>query len=167
MQKQQMADLKEASVWLDDLLAGPVLPSQLPRSADVVIIGCGYTGLNAALETARGGRSTLALDSLEDPGAGCSSRNGGQISTSIKPSKEKLAGWFGAERASAMSMASFLGMRLGQKVLGQAEGKTAFDDLPFPHTSIVPRKPLVLPATVAWYRWRDQVQYQRAAAVAG
>lgn len=166
MQKQQMADLKEASVWLDDLPAGPVLPSQLPRSADVVIIGSGYTGLNAALETARGGRSTLALDSV-DPGAGCSSRNGGQISTSIKPSKEKLAGWFGEERASAMSMASFLGMRLGQKVLGQAEGKTAFDDLPFPTRPLYRGNPWFLPATVAWYRWRDQVQYKRAAAVAG
>ena len=33
---------------------------------------------------------------------------------------------------SGVSMASYLGMRLGQKVIGAKEGITPFDDLPFP-----------------------------------
>ncbi len=70
----------------------------LPESADVVVIGSGYTGLNAALVTARGGRDTWVLDA-ESAGWGCSTRNGGQISTSVKPSFEQLARRHGATRA--------------------------------------------------------------------
>lgn len=63
----------------------PTLPdAPPPAKADVVIIGSGYTGLSAALQTARGGRDTVVLDA-EDAGWGCSTRNGGQISTSVKP----------------------------------------------------------------------------------
>lgn len=76
-------------------------PATLPAHADVVIIGSGYTGLNAALETARGGRHTLVLDA-EAAGWGCSTRNGGQISSSVKPSFEQLASRHGADRALEM-----------------------------------------------------------------
>ena len=34
---------------------------------------------------------------------------------------------------SGVGMASYLGMRLGQQVAGLADGKTAFDNLPFQH----------------------------------
>jgi glycine/D-amino acid oxidase-like deaminating enzyme len=61
----------------------------LPAAADVVIIGSGYTGLTAALETARAGRSTLVLDAGLI-GDGCSARNGGQVAFSIKPSHDEL-----------------------------------------------------------------------------
>ena len=39
----------------------------LPRRVDVLVIGSGYTGLCAALQTMRGGRSTLVIDA-EDMG---------------------------------------------------------------------------------------------------
>lgn len=65
--------------------------SSLPAKVDVLVIGSGYTGLMAARETAKGGRSTLVLDA-EAAGFGCSSRNGGQVSTSIKPSFGELSG---------------------------------------------------------------------------
>lgn len=87
--------------WLDDLPDIPPLTPDLPEEADVVIVGSGYTGLNAALETARGGRSTLVLEAAT-PGAGCSTRNGGQISTGIKPSLDGLAARHGPERARAI-----------------------------------------------------------------
>ncbi|MCQ0091573.1 FAD-binding oxidoreductase [Roseovarius sp. M141] len=94
-------DWKDSSYWLDGL-APPALPqTALPARVDVVIVGSGYTGLNAAIETARGGRSTLVLEA-ETPGWGCSTRNGGQISTSIKPSLEKLAARHGPDRARAI-----------------------------------------------------------------
>ena len=92
---------KRSSYWLDGL-APPDLPSaDLPGRVDVVVVGSGYTGLNAAIETARGERSTLVLEA-ETPGWGCSTRNGGQISTSIKPSLAKLKARHGQDRAHAI-----------------------------------------------------------------
>src|ERR1700682_5002332 len=77
----------------------PPLPSQpLPSRVDVLVIGAGYTGLSAARETAQAGRSTLVLDAGEI-GAGFSSRNGGQVAYSIKPSFDSLKAKFGADLA--------------------------------------------------------------------
>jgi glycine/D-amino acid oxidase-like deaminating enzyme len=70
----------------------------LPGRVDVLVIGAGYTGLSAARETAAAGRSTLVLEAGE-MGAGCSSRNGGQVAFSIKPSFTSLQAKFGAEVA--------------------------------------------------------------------
>ena len=71
--------------WLEQLDAAPLLSERPPLNIDVLIVGAGYTGLSAAINTARGGRSTVLVDA-EDPGFGCSTRNGGQVSTSVKPS---------------------------------------------------------------------------------
>ncbi len=92
---------KDTSFWLDGLPAAPALSADLPSSIDVAIIGSGYTGLHAAIETARGGCTTLVMDA-QDPGWGCSTRNGGQISTSVKPSLEKLTSKYGKARAQAI-----------------------------------------------------------------
>ncbi|MAS06566.1 MAG: FAD-dependent oxidoreductase [Ahrensia sp.] len=73
----------------------------LPAEADVVVIGAGYTGLNAALQTAREGLSTLVIDA-EEIGGGCSTRNGGQVSTSIKPGFATLKRRYGEELARAL-----------------------------------------------------------------
>ena len=64
----------------------------------MLVVGAGYTGLHAALQTARGGRSTLVVDA-EEAGWGCSTRNGGQISTSIKPGFDQLAKRHGEQLA--------------------------------------------------------------------
>ncbi|WP_172292893.1 FAD-binding oxidoreductase [Pseudoruegeria sp. HB172150] len=87
--------------WQDQLGEAPVLPEDPPRDVDVLVIGSGYTGLNAAIVTARGGRSTLVIDA-QDVGFGCSTRNGGQISTSVKPSLGKLTAKFGEAKARAI-----------------------------------------------------------------
>jgi glycine/D-amino acid oxidase-like deaminating enzyme len=91
-------DVKLAPYWWDHV-PRPALPDVAPPpKADVVVIGSGYTGLCAALQTARGGRDTVVLDA-EAAGWGCSTRNGGQISTSVKPGYDALTRRFGADRA--------------------------------------------------------------------
>jgi glycine/D-amino acid oxidase-like deaminating enzyme len=87
--------------WTDGLPPASGLAETLPAKVDVLIVGSGYTGLNAAIETVRGGRSTLVVDA-GDPGHGCSTRNGGQVGTSIKPSLSSLTQKYGAERAAAI-----------------------------------------------------------------
>ncbi len=103
-------DFSDHAFWLDDARGdaaqstapSPAGPSgQLPARADVVIVGSGYTGLHAAIQTARAGRDTVVLEAGE-PGGGCSTRNGGQISNSVKPSLEALTRRFGAARARAI-----------------------------------------------------------------
>lgn len=67
----------------------------------MAIVGSGYTGLNAALETARAGRNTLVLDALA-LGGGCSSRNGGQVSPCLYQGADELAKRYGAELAAEL-----------------------------------------------------------------
>ena len=88
---------KDAPYWWDES-PRPVFADAtgLPATADVLVIGSGFTGLAAALETVRAGRSTVVVDA-EDPAWGCSSRNGGQVSTSIKPTLDKLSAKYGPE----------------------------------------------------------------------
>lgn len=94
-------DFKTTPYWWDRS-PRPALPStDLPGTVDVAVIGSGYTGLHAAIAVARGGRSVVVFDA-EDAGWGCSSRNGGQISTSTKPTFEELAKQHGSETAFAI-----------------------------------------------------------------
>ena len=94
-------DYIEQPLWLDDTPPPSGLAIHPPKTVDVVIIGSGYTGLNAALQTARGGRTTVVLEA-GPVGGGCSTRNGGQISTSIKPSLRDLTRRFGEDHARAI-----------------------------------------------------------------
>ena len=91
-------DFKMTPYWWDGVPPADLRQGELPASVDVAVIGSGYTGLHAALQVARAGRRTLVLDA-EDAGWGCSTRNGGQISTSVKPGYAELSRRHGAEHA--------------------------------------------------------------------
>ncbi|GIK97309.1 MAG: oxidoreductase [Alphaproteobacteria bacterium] len=95
------ADFKTAPYWWDHVPRPAAEETPLPTTAEVAIVGAGYTGLSAALQTARGGRHTVVVDA-EAAGWGCSTRNGGQISTSVKPGFAELSARHGPERAFAI-----------------------------------------------------------------
>src|SRR6185312_13510504 len=57
---------------------------------------------------------------------------------------------------SGVGMASYLGMRLGHRVIGDAEGHTAFDDLDFATRPFYTGNPWFLAPSVRYYRWRDR-----------
>ena len=56
---------------------------------------------------------------------------------------------------SGVSVASYLGMRIGQQVLGAGDGRTAFDHIPMTTRPLYFGRPWFLPASVAWYRFLD------------
>jgi len=91
-------DYKDEPYWWQATPRPLLPPANPPARADVVVVGSGYTGLSAALQTARAGRHTVVIDA-EDAGWGCSSRNGGQISTSIKPTYDELSALYGPDHA--------------------------------------------------------------------
>lgn len=94
-------DYKAAPYWWDASPPDTSPGDPLPSETDVAIVGSGYTGLHAALECARAGCATVVIDA-EAPGWGCSTRNGGQVSTSIKPTFATLAARHGNETATAI-----------------------------------------------------------------
>ena len=80
----------------------PVLPEpKLPGRTDVVVVGCGYTGVSASLTLAREGREVVTFDA-EHAGWGCSTRNGGQIGTKLRLGLGDLSAKYGKDRAVAM-----------------------------------------------------------------
>jgi|TARA_B100001079_G_scaffold208976_1_gene182941 glycine/D-amino acid oxidase-like deaminating enzyme len=98
-----VADLKNFgdSYWEEDLSSFTDCNTTPLKSVDVLVIGSGYTGLHAALITARADRTTQVIET-NSPGWGCSTRNGGQISPSIKLSLAELSKKYGAEKALAI-----------------------------------------------------------------
>ena len=60
-------DFKAEPYWWEATPRPTVPESPLPARVDVAVIGSGYTGLCAAIQTARGGRGTVVFDA-EAPG---------------------------------------------------------------------------------------------------
>ena len=100
------ADFKAEPYWWED--APPPVDGEtaLPARADVAVIGSGYTGLHAALQTARAGRDTVVVEA-EAAGHGCSSRNGGQVSIGYRPTHAELRSAHGRELASRIHREGF------------------------------------------------------------
>jgi len=90
---------KSSPYWWENAPRPKIEIKRIPAKIDVAIIGSGYTGLCAAFTLAKAGCEVIVFDA-EDAGWGCSSRNGGQVSTSIKPGLRKLCGQFGEAAAN-------------------------------------------------------------------
>jgi len=94
------ADLRLQPYWWDRAAPQPLPPVELRPRYDVAIVGSGYTGLRAALELARAGRSVVVLD-REDPGFGASRRNAGYLGRVLKHPVDKLMKKHGAAEGIA------------------------------------------------------------------
>ena len=83
----------------------PALPDRsgraLPDTADVVVIGGGYTGINAARELARAGSAVTLLEA-HTLGFGASTRNGGIVHAGYKWGPRQLIKRYGEETGGAL-----------------------------------------------------------------
>lgn len=70
-------------------------------TADVCIIGAGFTGLSAALHLAERGRSVVVLEA-QRVGFGASGRNGGQLGSGQRQDQEALEAMVGREDAAKL-----------------------------------------------------------------
>jgi len=92
--------MTEQNYWLTTAEIPQTDRSQsLPESADVAIIGAGFTGLSAARALAKRGATVAVLES-ETIGWGASSRNGGMVLTGLKLGVNKLVSMYGHERTT-------------------------------------------------------------------
>src|SRR5207247_10378924 len=82
--------MTEQNYWLTTAEIPQTDRSQsLPESADVAIIGAGFTGLSAARALAKRGANVAVLES-ETIGCGASSRNGGMVVSGLQLRRNKL-----------------------------------------------------------------------------
>ena len=96
---------QEQNYWLTTVQM-PTPPAEpMPETADVAVIGAGFTGLSAALAMARRGAKVVVLES-ETIGWGASSRNGGMVLTGLKLGANKLISAYGRELTHRMYAAS-------------------------------------------------------------
>jgi len=87
--------------WWEGVWPIPVPARPLPASADVVVVGGGYTGLSAALTLLEHGRSVVVVEARR-VAEGAISRNGGMIGDLLKPSVAELTARFGAQMTSRL-----------------------------------------------------------------
>src|SRR2546429_378868 len=109
--------MTEQNYWLTTAEIPQTDRSQsLPESADVAIIGAGFTGLSAARTLAKHGATVAVLES-ETVGWGASSRNGGMVLTGLKLCANTLISRYGREAARRMYAASLASIDCVEQVV--------------------------------------------------
>jgi glycine/D-amino acid oxidase-like deaminating enzyme len=76
---------RETPLWWDDTTFPSLVESQLPATADVVIVGAGFTGLAAAARLGALGKHAVVVDSGA-LGEGASGRNAGMVHGGVRRS---------------------------------------------------------------------------------
>lgn len=98
-----MTALVLQSLWSATAPPAPDLPAlNGTLSAEVIVIGAGYTGLSAALHLAEAGRSVVVLEG-ESVGTRASGLNGGQVIPGVKHDPDELLRMFGDELGQRMT----------------------------------------------------------------
>ncbi|MDP7549506.1 MAG: FAD-binding oxidoreductase, partial [Alphaproteobacteria bacterium] len=94
----------KSNLWTHTAAPAPDCPAlQGERTADVVVVGGGFTGLSAALHLAMGGADTMLLEAAQ-PGFGASGRNNGQVVPAYsRHNPDDAVALFGRERGERLN----------------------------------------------------------------
>lgn len=84
-----LASVKFEPYWWDAARPEPHPPMVLAPRCDVAVVGSGFTGMRAALELARAGRSVVVFDK-DAAGSGAARRNAGYLGRVLKHSLSHL-----------------------------------------------------------------------------
>ena len=95
----------QSNYWLSTTSMPAGSGGEVPSSADVAVIGAGFTGLSAARTLGKRGATVVVLES-NTIGWGASSRNGGMVLTGLKLSPQTLASRYGLDMTRQMYAAS-------------------------------------------------------------
>jgi glycine/D-amino acid oxidase-like deaminating enzyme len=110
-------DFKEACYWKESMDWPLEVPSKdLPPTADVVVVGSGFTGLSAARSLAKAGSQVVLLEQ-EEIGAGASSRNGGIVHPTLGVGGQELIDRYGLELAKKLYRIIIDGMEYLDQVI--------------------------------------------------
>src|ERR1700730_5355930 len=85
---------RETPVWWDDTTFPVLEESPLPGSADVVVVGAGFTALAAAARLGSHGKNVVVVDAGA-LGEGASGRNAGMVHAGVRRSVEYLERKYG------------------------------------------------------------------------
>jgi glycine/D-amino acid oxidase-like deaminating enzyme len=91
----------ETPYWWETAPPEAGRPHSELKDSDVLVVGSGYAGLNAAITMARAGAAVTVVDS-HLLGEGASSRNGGQLSSAPKQSAAELSRRYGPDTAKGI-----------------------------------------------------------------
>src|SRR4051794_20521525 len=84
-----LPSIKFEPYWWDAARPEPHPTAALASRIDVAVVGSGFTGMRAALELARAGRSVVVLDK-DAAGSGAARRNAGYLGRGLKHSLSDL-----------------------------------------------------------------------------
>jgi glycine/D-amino acid oxidase-like deaminating enzyme len=118
-QKIFSSQFKQACYWKESTdWPLEVAPRDLPKSAEVVVIGSGFTGLSAARSLAQSGTQAIVLEK-DEIGAGASSRNGGIVHPTLGVSGQDLIDRFGNELAKDLYSIIIDGMKFIKNLIAE------------------------------------------------
>jgi glycine/D-amino acid oxidase-like deaminating enzyme len=99
----EMAELPDSLWRASSAEPAPITPPLVgDQTADVAVIGGGFTGLSTALHLAERGTRVVLLEAVEI-GFGASGRNGGQVIPGLKLDPDQLIATYGPELGERMA----------------------------------------------------------------
>jgi glycine/D-amino acid oxidase-like deaminating enzyme len=107
--------VKHTPFWVEDFPRPSDLTTDLPSTAEVLVVGSGLTGLSAALRLAEAGRAVTVIDGGDIAG-GASAINGGMVSPDVKAGVRAVYRRHGPEIGRAMWDSSVRSIELVKEI---------------------------------------------------